>query len=151
MKLETRLPEPTPQCPASRAKSPQALRLWAVTHGRFGWEGDRGQELSSCCARLDKTDWSEPAQPGALLMTARTLMFRAHSGSVSDKHLSSYVAETAFRLNYRSVSPGQAAETLLGRYAEVGPHGYAAIRGPRPRQPPVVFRPTPLPESVGRY
>ena len=83
-------------------------------------------------------------------MTARTLMFRAHSGSVSDKHLSSYVAETAFRLNYRSVSPGQAAETLLGRYAEVGPHGYAAIRGPRPRQPPVVFRPTPLPESVGR-
>ncbi len=139
MKLETRLPEPSPPCPPSRGKSAQARRQWESTHGGFAWEADRGREVASCCARLDKADWTEPSPPGALLVTARTLLFRAHSGSVSEKHLPSYLAETAFRVNHRALRPGEAAEVLLGRYARVGPHDYASIRGPRERRAPIVF------------
>jgi hypothetical protein len=138
MKLETRLPEATPPCPPARSKSPQAKRQWEIAHGRFVWMAGRDQELA-CCARLDKTDWSEPTPPGTLLVMARTLLFRAHSGSVSDKHLPSYLAETSFRLNHRTAQPGEAAEVLLGRYAQVGPHDYASIRGPRERRAPMVF------------
>ncbi len=148
MKLETRLPEATPPCPPARARSAQAIRLWGITHGQFAWEADRGQELSSCCGRLDKSDWSEPSPPGALLVKARTLMFRTHSGSVSDKHLASYVAETSFRMNHVALGPGPAAEVLLGRYARIGPNDYASIRGARHRRPPVDFRPAPLRETV---
>jgi hypothetical protein len=142
MKLATQLPEPSPPYdpPPCTKRSPKAERTWGMLHGRFEWKTE-GRSLDGCCSRLDKEDWNEPAYPVGPVETARRHMFRAHSGSVSEKHLRGYMAETAFRMNRARLAPGSVAVELLSRFAETGPMSYRDLRGKCEPRDPLVFRP----------
>jgi hypothetical protein len=141
MKLETRLPEANPPyAPRSITnRSPQAERTWGMLHGRFEWTVE-GRNLDGCCRRLDRADWNEPP-PVAGVETGRRHLFRALSGSVSEKHLRSYMAETAFRMNHAKLAPGNVAVELMSRFARTEPLSYGDLRGKRPAREPLLFRP----------
>jgi hypothetical protein len=150
MKLETRLAEANPPYdpPPYMGRSPQAERTWGMLHGQFEWQTE-GRSLEGCCSRLDRADWNEPAHPVAGVETARRQLFRAHSGSVSEKHLGAYMAETAFRLNHARLAPGSVAVELMSRFARIEPMSYRDLRGKRLAREPLIFRPARRAPSPG--
>src|SRR5581483_9294994 len=118
---------------------PNAARLWFCRHGHFRWNAVRpGAVATPCCQRLDSKDWATPdADEGSrfllhrapMLPEAKEWLFRASSGSVSDKHLAAYLRETEFRLNHRGHTPAQTAQLLLARVVTLRPSPYRAITG----------------------
>ncbi|MEZ0230263.1 MAG: transposase [Planctomycetota bacterium] len=104
-------------------------RQWYVLHGGYEWEASRSGGLGACCARFDHADWDADDRT---LGWSKQRFFEACSGSVSDKHIETYMRQTEWRMNHRGLSHEARTAELMGRFAATRPVPYRAIRGERP-------------------
>jgi transposase-like protein len=145
--LDAPLPPFTPR-PGQRRVFPHARSLWFLNHGGFMVSATREETGNGCCSRLLRADWTD-GPPGSLRCSTqrhypgvqrhRDTLFATYMGSVSDKHLRSYLDETEFRVNHRAMAAADRVTELMGRIGRTRPTPYQTIRGPRPTRSPVLF------------